>query len=180
MPGQYKLATASADQTKLTPNRLRRIVNQFGKVARYDLAALAGGINRQTLSAWRARGELDRDDLDDEVLGQVLELRDAEGRDGHQLPWDEIERQVGVDLSPFLRLVINLDEAQLDFLNEKFEQISEAARGRRKMVRDEQGQLVPGPEWQTRPAWQAAAFQLERIFPEFRRPRSTGPVAVEE
>jgi hypothetical protein len=53
MPGHYRIAGAAAGETKLTPARLRRIVDQYARCPRYQLAAAAAGINRQTLFAWR-------------------------------------------------------------------------------------------------------------------------------
>jgi hypothetical protein len=173
MPGHYKLATALASNTKLTPARLQRIVEQFRRWPAYRVAAAAGGVNRQTLLAWRRRGELDREFLEDGLLEQVLELRfPQDGPVAQRLAWDEVERRLGVDLSPFFQLAVELERAQLDFVNERFARITEAAAGRRKLALDAKGSGPSGVKWESRPVWQAAAWQLERLFPEFRRPRS--------
>jgi hypothetical protein len=105
--------------------------------------------------------------LDDQVLDQVLALRDP-SRSGGPAPWHEIEEAFGVQISMFARLVIGLDAAEVEFANDRFERIVQAGKGRTRTVMNDKGQVVLE---EVAPIWYADAWQLERMIPGFAKPR---------
>jgi hypothetical protein len=155
------MPTGPAEGTRLSPTRLRRIIRQFRACPKYSLAAAAGGIDEHTLLAWRNRGTAELGALSSDQVDAVLTLRDGEtSPGGRPASWEAIELQVGISISLFSRLVLELEEAQRDFVTQAFERIQQAGRGRHYSVECEDGTVEV--HWQA-PSWQADAWCLERL-----------------
>jgi hypothetical protein len=152
---------------------LRKLVGYYRRCPRIGLAAAAAGVSAPTVQAWRNRGRQELEFLEADQLDRILILRDAQtAPGGRPYSWREIEQELNMEISRFVRLELELLEAEHEAAREMFELVATAARGRADAVENPDGTI--GTRWITPPQWTAAAWILERTF-NFVKPTGRDP-----